>query len=157
MHGAFTLLELLVSCAVFLIVLTLVAGMMSSASSLWLRHRNQSAAFEAANAGFDSLTRSLAQSVLNTYWEVQGNRYGRSSELHFILGPTSDLLGVSASTYPGEAVFFQASLGRSSGSALKRLPFLLNSVGYFVRFDEGPALPSFLSTITERRKRFRLY
>ncbi len=157
----FTILEMLVSCAVFLLILTLVASMMSGASSLWLRHRNQSATFEAANAAFDSLSRSLAQAVLNTYWEVQTNQadrsYGRSSELHFILGPTSDLLGVSASGYPGDAVFFQAALGRSSETSLKRLPLLLNSMGYFVRFDKGPDLPGFLNNLANIRSRYRLY
>lgn len=157
----FTILEMLVSCAVFLLILTLVAGMMSGASSLWLRHRNQSASFEAANAAFDSLTRTLAQAVLNTYWEVQTNQpgrtYGRSSELHFAMGPTSDLLGVSPSEYPGEAVFFQAALGRSAGTSLKRLPLLLNSMGYFVRFDKGPGLPAFLDNLANVRSRYRLY
>jgi len=157
----FTILEMLVSCAVFILILTLVASIMSGASSLWLRHRNQSATFEAANAAFDNLTRSLAQAALNTYWEVQTNQasrtYGRSSELHFTLGPTSDLLGVSPLEYPGEAVFFQAALGRSSETSLKRLPLLLNSMGYFVRFDKGPDLPGFLNNLANIRSRYRLY
>lgn len=162
----FTILEMLVSCAVFILILTLVAGMMSGASSLWLRHRNQSATFEAANAAFDSLTRSLAQAVLNTYWEVQTNQanrtYGRSSELHFVQGPTSDLLGVPPAGYPGGAVFFQAALGRPSltdPTNLKRLPNLLNSMGYFVRFDNGPTLPDFLKdlNLVKDHYRYRLY
>lgn len=154
----FTLLELMVSCVIFIIIMALVTGMMTSASSLWIRHRSQAAAFEAANAAFGTLTRSLAQAVLNTYWEVQGSRYGRASELHFAMGSATGLLGESSSSvFPGDAVFFQAPLGRPADTALKRLPFLLNGVGYFVRFDDGPPAPAFLDPFTEPRPRFRLY
>lgn len=157
-HRAFSLLELLVSCAVFIVILAVVTGMMTSASSLWLKHRSQSVAFEAANAAFSTLTRSLAQAVLNTYWEVRDSSYGRSSELHFTMGPATGLLGqASTAKYPGDAVFFQAALGRPADTALKRLPFLLNSVGYFVRFDDGPPIPSFLTPFTKPRHRYRLY
>ncbi|HRJ71387.1 MAG TPA: prepilin-type N-terminal cleavage/methylation domain-containing protein [Terrimicrobiaceae bacterium] len=155
---AFSLLELLVSFAVFIVLLGLVTAIMSSASGLWLRHRNQSAAFESANAAFNTLTKSLAQAVLNTYWEVQANRYGRSSELHFVMGSAAELLGSgSALVNPGDAVFFQAALGRPTSPSLKRLPQLLNGIGYFVQFDGGPPLPSFLSTLAKERYRFRLY
>lgn len=154
----FTLLELMVSSVIFIIILGLVTGMMASASSLWLRHRGQAAAFEAAHAAFGTLTRSLAQAVLNTYWEVQGTRYGRASELHFVLGPATTLLGQSSpAAFPGDAVFFQAPLGRPADTSLKRLPQLLNGIGYFVRFDEGPPAPAFLDPFTEPRPRFRLY
>ncbi len=157
-HRGFSLLELLVSFAVFIVLLGLVTAIMSSASGLWLRHRNQSAAFESANAAFNTLTKSLAQAVLNTYWEVKANRYGRSSELHFAMGSAAELLGSgSALVNPGDAVFFQAALGRPTSTALKRLPQLLNSIGYFVQFDAGPPLPSFLSTLAKARYRFRLY
>lgn len=157
-RGGFTLLELLVSCVIFIVILALVTGIMNGASSLWLRHRSQAAAFESARAGFDTITRTLAQSVLNTYWEVQGTRYGRASELHFLLGPAAALLGQSdTASWPGDAVFFQATLGRPADTDLKRLPLLLNSTGYFVRFDAGPPIPSFLEPFTEVRNRFRLY
>ncbi len=155
--GAFTLLEALVSLAIFGMILALVAGMMNSSSSLWLRHRNQAAAFEAANAAFETIARSLSQAVLNTYWEVSGSTYGRMSELHFAMGNATSLLeSSSADEYPGKAVFFQAPLGRPASPTLKRLPMLLNSVGYFVRFDDGPELPSFLPLV-KSRDRFRLY
>lgn len=157
-RSAFSLLEVLVSCAVFIMILTVVTGVMNGASSLWLRHRNQSAAFEAANAAFDQITRSVAQAVLNTYWEVKDGHYGRSSELHFLTGRSSSLLSTASANYPGDAIFFQAALGRSSETGLKRLPYLLNNIGYFVRFDEGPPLPGFLQSMDiVPRPRFRLY
>ena len=156
--AAFTLIELLVSTVIFILILGLVIAIMSSASSLWLRHRNQSVAFESANAAFETLTRTLGQAVLNTYWEVKNNSYGRSSELHFTMGPTVDLLGSGSSQeFPGEAVFFQAILGRPTDSSLRRLPLLVNGVGYFVHFDDGPANPAFLDSVVTPRHRFRLY
>lgn len=155
---AFTLLELMVSSVIFLLILALVTSIMSGASSLWLRHRSQAAAFESARSAFDTITRSLAQAVLNTYWEVQSGGYGRASELHFVMGPSPEILGQSdPATWPGDSVFFQASLGRPADSALKRLPLLLNGSGYFVRFDDGPPVPSFLEPFTETRNRYRLY
>lgn len=155
---AFTLIELLVSTTIFILILGLMVAIMSSASTLWLRHRNQSTAFESANAAFETLSRTLGQAVLNTYWEVKNNSYGRSSELHFVMGPTVDLLGSgSPQEYPGAAVFFQAILGRPTDSSLRRLPLLLNNVGYFVRFDDGPSPPAFLTSVVTPRRRFRLY
>lgn len=161
----FTLIEVLVSCAIFVLIIAVITGIINSASSVWVRQRSQSASFEAANAGFLSLTRSLSQAVLNTSWQVTNNQYGRSSDLHFIMGPATDVLGqASAAEFPGSAIFFQAPLGRPSRSGvnsapLRRLPNLLNGLGYFVRFDEGPAIPAFLNLnqLVKPRHRYRLY
>ena len=157
LRKGFTLLEALISCALLLLLLVLVMSIMSHASDIWLRHRNEAVAFESARSAFSAMTKSVSQGVLNTYWEVRANRYERASELHMIMGSTSSLLGQSAADFPGEGIFFQAPLGRASSKSLGRLPLLLNSVGYFVCFSDRPDVPDFLRSVTSSRYRFRLY
>ena len=68
------------------------------------------------------------------------DHYTRLSELRFICGPK--LAGDLASTppRPTHAVFFQAPLGLTSGSAYARLENLLNTVGCFIEFGSDNAL-----------------
>lgn len=153
----FTLLEALISCALLLLLLVLVMSIMSHASDIWLRHRNEAVAFESARSAFTAMTKSVSQAVLNTYWEVRSNRYERASELHMVIGPTADLFGGTPAYFPGDGIFFQAPLGRASNKSLNRLPLLLNSVGYYVRFSDRTDVPSFLRPVTASRFRFRLY
>jgi len=160
-RNAFSLVELLVSTALLVFLLSIVIGLMSNTSSLWIRHRNQTSAFESANAAFNLFTTSLSQAVLNTYWQVSGNEYARLSELHFIMGPSSDLIGPGANgdNFPGSAVFFQAPLGRVSSKSLSRLPSLVNNLGFFVQHGDNPDIPPFLDSlnIVPSRPRFRLF
>ncbi|CAN5462252.1 hypothetical protein BH09VER1_BH09VER1_25590 [soil metagenome] len=170
----FTLLELLVCCVILIMVLGLVVNMMGSASNIWIRHRNQAKAFESANSAFAVLTKTVSQALLNTYWEVRGSKYARASELHFVMGPASgpwltpvagvdasraDLLAGNAANFPGDAVFFQAPLGRDTDNSLKRLPSLLNGTGYFICFSDAPDVPQILKSlnIVKSRYRYRLY
>jgi len=170
----FTLLELLVCCVILIMVLALVVNIMGSASNIWIRHRNQAKAFESANSAFTVLTKSLSQALLNTYWEVRSTKYARASELHFVMGPAAgawltpvagadgsraDLLSGNAANFPGDAVFFQAPLGRDTDNSLKRLPSLLNGIGYFVCFSDAPDVPQILKSlnIVKSRYRYRLY
>ncbi len=153
----FTLLEALISCALLLLLLVLVMSIMGHASDIWLRHRNEAVAFESARSAFFAMTKSVSQAVLNTYWEVRSNRYERASELHMVIGSSASVLGQPASFFPGESMFFQAPLGRASSRSLGRLPLLLNSVGYFVRFGDRQDVPDFLKPVTSSRYRYRLY
>ena len=158
----FSILEVLAAAVVLLVILGLAVGMMGNVSELASRQRSRSAAFEGANAAFDTLTRSLEQATLNTHWGYERNAGGhptafrRESELHFVLGRTADLLGQPADRFPGMAVFFQSPEGRSALPDLKRLPSLLNGRGFFAMFGPAPDVPAVLQTVVPARHRFRL-
>ena len=159
--GGFTLIETLVSATFFIAILGLLAGITGSTFRIWTGQRSRAAAFEGANAVFDNLTRTLAQSTLNTYWSYDNPmapaRYIRRSELHFFLNPAVPVLNSDAALFPGSAVFFQAPLGRTTEASLTRLTSLLNSVGYFVCYSEATSVPPFLKSIVPKRERYRLY
>lgn len=157
---AFTLLELLVSMAVLILILGIATALLGNASDLWMRQRGKAIAFEGANAAFEALTRSLGQATLNTHWgyddPAEPTKFIRESELHFTMGRASDLLGRPESEVPTMGVFFQAPTGRSSMTANRRLPLLLNGLGYFVYFSDTPDLPPILNGIVPPHYRFRL-
>jgi uncharacterized protein (TIGR02599 family) len=85
--------------------------------------------FQSARVAFDTITRTLSQATLNTYYDLDRSGdanqnplgYRRQSDLHFICGAASQtkLLGYDSagsgprdsSHFPGHAVFFQAPLG----------------------------------------------
>ena len=117
--SAFTLVELLVSMTIVLLLLVVLVGMVNLTSSLWRGTNGHIEQFRQARAGFDSLTRRLSQSTLNTYLDyVDANgrprtsvastadtvaafvpdHYARQSELRFISGP--GLAGTTASAPP---------------------------------------------------------
>lgn len=136
---------------------------MGNASNLWVTHRDRAAAFAGTNVAFDTLTRTLAQANLNTFWEVRQDpltgvrRYGRQSDLHFAMGSAASLLEKDAQVFPGQALFFQGPFGRATAGSTQRLSALQNASGFFVRFSELPQLPTFLQSIVVRQYRFRLY
>ncbi|MDQ3621136.1 MAG: Verru_Chthon cassette protein C [Verrucomicrobiota bacterium] len=144
---AFTLIEMLVSCAVLMILVGVVFQISDQTSRLWRSSAGKIQAFQEARAGFESMTRKLSQATLNAYFEyynAQNERrtaqnasafvphhYARQSELHFISGP--DLLDSSPATT--HAVFFQAPLGYAVNQDFKGLDSALNACGYFLQFS----------------------
>lgn len=136
---AFTLVELLVASAVFLLLLAVIVSALTQTSTVWQSSTNKIAAFQSARSAFERLTRQISQATLNTYWEYDDpnnpGRYIRKSELHFLSG--DDLIPT-----PTHAVFFQAPSGRT-GNSLAHLGMagLLNACGFFVDYvpDEVPA------------------
>ena len=158
----FSLVEVLMAMAVLMLILALTFSMMNNVATIWQRQRHQSAAFEGANAAFQTLTRALSQATLATYWDYQKDAnqqpvaFRRNSDLHFRMGRTADLLGLPADRYPGSALFFQAPEGRTTLPEMKRLPSLLNGLGYFVAFGDTPNKPAFLEPVLAPRHRFRL-
>jgi uncharacterized protein (TIGR02599 family) len=159
--SAFTILEMLVSFTVLAILLVLMTTMISRTSSIWSYTRGQVEQFREARDAFDSLTRRLGEATLNTYLDYEDasgsprtastmisfvpKSYGRQSELRFLSGP--NIHGKS------HAVFFQAPQGRLSSASASGSPKLLNTLGFFLDFEEDAAfLPSFLPS----KKRIRL-
>jgi len=157
----FTLVEMCAASAVSLLVIATLLAILNHVSGVWVRTRGTKDAFLAASNAFDSLTRSLSQAVLQTYWSYDNpslpQKYVRASELHFVLGKTAKLFGVQESSYPGSAVFFQAPLGRTATGRTSQLPARLNATGYFTAFGKDPRLPAILESIVTHRYRFRLF
>ncbi len=167
--AGFSLLEVLVSTAVLALFVVLLTTITDSAFRLWRNTQSSIVSFDAARTAYDTLTRRLSQSTLNTYldyydstWQRRnpGNatftpsRYGRASDLHFVVDDAAALMG---GDQQGKGVFFFAPLGFSNGNAtLSDLPNLLNACGYYVEFGSDANLrPAFLSTLPNKN-RYRL-
>ncbi len=192
--AAFTLIELLVSITFLVILMLVVTQVMGIVQRTWVRSNSRVSQFREARKAFDLLSNNLGQATLNTYWssdlktlntdalgqDIQTpNGFKRQSELHFICGPTSDILpGAAATQFPGHAVFFQAPLGvvrtdinaigaATAGTATTvadtaNLTNLICGRGYFVELGSDEYFrPAFLSTppystLVPTRTRLRL-
>jgi len=159
-RSAFTLIEMLVATSVFILLLALTLSVVTQTSQVWRRANQQMDAFVSARAAFDSLTSTLSQATLNTYWDVKyqdgrPTKYSRSSELQFISGPAG-AGGLPGTPGTGQAVFFQAPASFSEApSVTGSLDQLLNACGYYVEFGSDAAwLPDILPTAATYR--FRL-
>jgi len=170
--SAFTLIELLVSVTFLVILMMVVTQVIGIVQRTWVRANSRVSQFREARRAFDLISRNLSQATLNTYWTTDLTQlssdalgqaikaptsYKRQSELHFICGPTADILsGASATTFPGHAVFFQAPLGvlrndpqGTGGNTIntENLTNLLCGRGYFVELGtDANFRPAFLST-----------
>jgi len=143
--------------AVFSLLIVLLAGAGNSTLQIWSRAKGQISAFQSARDASESLTRKLAQATLNTYWGYDNpanpTQYLRRSELNFVSGPASDLLG--AGYGPTDAVFFQSPAGYSLNEDNRPLNQLLNSCGYFIQFGSDQTnRPGFVNS--PARWRYRL-
>lgn len=170
--AAFTLVEMMVSTAIILILMTVLVQVISGVQRVWVGTKKGISQFEEVRAGLENMSRRLSEATLDGYWAYQKDSsgkdyYARSSDCHFLSGPLTDLLGGAESV--GHGIFFQAPFGFSEtvtgdlGQAqLGRMDGLLNCLGYYV--DYGSDLgrrPPFLATeshliISPERKRFRL-
>jgi len=160
----FTLVEVLVTCAILSLVGILTFTIVSQATSLWSGRRASVVAFEGARAGFEYLTRHLEQATLGTYWDYDDpqnpKRYQRRSELHFLIGNAAAITGNEANVT--RAIFFQAPLGftgqRGDGMPKDYRPLqdILNAVGFYVHFGPQEHLPGFVQNMVPERYRFRL-
>lgn len=182
---AFTLVELMVSMVVLLILAMVVFSITSVTAKIWKNTNTKIDSFQNARAAFESLTRTLSQATLNTYWDyykdsaglvLSGSsgvidHYGRNSELHFICGQASSLItssttisGASPAVRPTHAIFFVAPTGETTQPSsaadpdFQGLNKLLNAVGYYIEFnDDKRERPAFLSsTPGTLRYRYRL-
>lgn len=173
-NAAFSLIELLTATAILMLLLGVIFLAVSETGKIWQRSRDKMGAFEEARSAFETLTRTLGQATLNTYYEYFDTsgfpasnpafsgtpaRYGRQSDLHFLVGKSQAPLVAGQTTH---AVFFQAPLGET-GKDYEALGTLLNACGYFVRFgDDGSTSslsgrPSFLDTAIPAQYRYRLF
>src|SRR5689334_5970956 len=94
---AFTIIEIVVSCAVLTLIMLITVSIVGSTSSAYNQTRARAETFEEARTSFEAITRKVSQAMLNTYWDydyANNDRtrpprgYVRQSELHFVSGPT---------------------------------------------------------------------
>ncbi len=175
---AFTILELLVASVVFIVIVGVVLNFTDQTSKIWRSATAKIQAFQEARAGFDSMTRNLAQAMLNTYYDYYDSAnvsrssltssaalanfvpttYDRMSDLHFVSGQAATLLASEpAIKTQTHGIFFQAPKGYSV--AYDNLDNALNATGYFLQFDDGAAaVPDFIKNSAgfKPRNRFRM-
>lgn len=163
LRSGFTILELLVAMAVTSLITVLLLALMQSTTTTWQRNTDRSKAFAAARAAFESMSRTIAESTLNTYEDYydanRSNRasgdltfqpavYGRRSDLHFVTG------NALVASQQGGAVFFTAPFDYDTNATPAATGGQLNGIGFFVRFSPDPTLPAF---ITNNPPRYRLF
>jgi len=140
-QSAFTLIELVVSCALIVAILGLLLTSVDQTRRVVSSTTARITQFQAARAGFDAMTRNLSQATLNTYWDLDfdpnnGNPVGyrRQSDLHFVSRKSAQqnaedqFFASSSSTaqekqdaadetiYPTHSIFFQAPIGFTATS-----------------------------------------
>lgn len=162
--GGFSILEMMVVAAVMALILSVLLGVTSGASSLWRRSSQKMRLFQEARASYEQFVDTLSQATLNTYWDYDDpgtpTRYQRQSELHFASGPTSDTYfsGVFGSRkILSGCAFFQWPGGYNTSPDTIGLPLQMNPCGFFVEFDDGTGeQPDFLKSTLGPRWRPRL-
>jgi uncharacterized protein (TIGR02599 family) len=184
LRRGFTLVEVLVSLAVLAVLLTIIAQVLGQVQRVWSTANSRVAQFREARRAMERIVSNLSQATMNTYLAYHYGPaaspnnplvpastllntgpvgYVRYSELQFLSGQSSNLLGLPADESPGHAVFFQAPLGgaldaNAGNGVFVNLPTALSACGYFLQFGDDTAFrPSFLNGKNHPpRRRYRL-
>lgn len=168
-RSAFTLVELMVAMAVFVLILLVILAITQATGTAWKGARSKVDAFQSARLAFENINRSLSQATLNTYYDyfdASGVRrttnnfstfvpatYGRQSELHFVSGKTN------VSGQVTHSVFFQTPSGYASDIQYQTMGTLLNACGFYIVHTNDTLRPAFLSSLPNapaNETRFRL-
>jgi len=159
----FSILEMLVSTAILAVLMGLLFTVLNSGTKLWTTGTSKIQAFQEARAAYEVMTRKIGQATLNVYWDYNMNAsgepigYKRQSELQFLSGPASDLLGSSVTNSQTHAIFFTAPLGYTTSASYNQLRSLLNASGFFLEFGSDETdRPGFVSGKVNERFRWRL-
>ena len=166
--SAFSLVELMVACAVLAMLLGLISMAIRQMAGGIQTSSAKVNAFQSARTGFEAVNRTLSLATLNTYWDYfdssrrpRGTNanftpalYGRQSDLHFLI--TNSYFTIQSGIEPvGHAAFFQAPLGYFTNTSTANPPGSLNPCGLFVAFGNDPSKPDVAGL--PNRPRFRLY
>ena len=157
--NAFTILELLVAITVLSLILVVMLSLITQTSNVWRSSSARIEAFQSARRGFETLTRSLEQATLNTYWDYDNPNdpkvYRRKSELHFLVADAGTD-GLPGTPGTGQAVFFQAPANKTASTNYDGLTGLINACGFFVQYgSDADWLPAHVGA-GQARERFRL-
>lgn len=155
-RAGFTILEVMVASAVFVLLLGLLMSTISQTSTVTRRATEKVSAFQGARSAFELITSKLSQATMNSYWDYDSpttpTKYIRKSELHFVVGPAGQtpLPGTSGT---GQAVFFQApgGVGDATYSGMENL---LNAYGYYIQYEQEEELS--FRTSSPKKFRYRL-
>lgn len=145
LRSGFTILELMVATGVLVLLTALLTAVNNDTMKLCRRTTAQADAFQSARLAFDLMIRQLNQATLNVYWDydnpVAPTRYLRKSDLAFVTGQAATLLPSTGSQPrgPGQALFFQAPLGRLDAVTTRQLNLLLNTCGFYVEYADANA------------------
>lgn len=171
-QSAFSLVELLVSMTVLTIIMLMSVRFIDQMQKTWTSSSARLEQFREARQAFEIITQSLRQATLNTYLTYEYNsgptptvpaskseapqKYVRHSELQFVSGKASNLLGGESSEFKkNHAVFFQAPMGISARTGYEGLQRLLCGRGYFIKYGSDEAYRP--KHVKEDRTRFRLW
>lgn len=157
--GGFSILEMMVATVVLVLMVTLLASVNNHTMQLYRRTTSQGDAFQSARLAFDLMIRQLNQATLNVYWDydnpVSPTRYLRKSDLAFVTGKASTLLPGPPDRCPGQALFFEAPLGRLNDPSSRQLNLMLNTCGFYIEYgDANFGAPAFMGAPV--RNRYRL-
>jgi uncharacterized protein (TIGR02599 family) len=145
--AGFTLVEMLVSIAVFVLLMAMI-GMVMNQTSLTIRVASSRInAFQSARQGFNTIAEGLSVATLNTYWDYDSatapTTYVRKSDLQFMVLKPSALQSLLSSSASSFGVFFQAPMTYSLDSSYNQTTGLLNAIGYYVEYgDDANFRPS---------------
>ena len=163
--AGFTLVEMLVSITILVLLIVLLSRLISGLTLAVSGTTSQIGQFQQARDAFETMTRRISQATLNAYDDVDPhlsgtNPYVRASELRFICGnaegpsttsqPYGGLITTATTGYPTHCIFFQAPLGYTlasgSSAAYAGLMNLMNTVGYYIKWDSDSNIrPGFLN------------
>lgn len=156
--AGFTLVELLVAITVFLLLMSVIGGVMNQTNLTIRAASSQIDLFQSARQGFNTLAQNLSQATLNTYWDYDSDTapttYIRKSDLHFLIVNPSDLQLLTAKPSGSFGIFFQAPRAYSTDSLYNQTSGLLNAVGYYVEYGDDLAFRP--THVTASRWRYRL-
>ena len=162
----FTLVEVLLSTAIIAVLILILVSITGQTSATWRYTTAKIEQFRESRDAFETITTKVSQATLNTYWDYDNmtlpKRYERRSELRFISGPASSLLGngPANTTRVTHCVFFHAPLGYADTGTYKGLEGLLNVWGYYLELNSDkttrPAFVNSMPSPPPERFRFRL-
>lgn len=156
------------SIAVLALMLTILADMMTRTQDTVTQASAHATEFQQGRRALDTITNTVSQATMDAVWAYRRSSadassiigYDRASDHHFILGPASDLLKDKAES--GQAMFFQAPLGKARNATKGRLHDLVNCCGFYIEYGSDlTERPEFLkedqaTKLNPERKRFRL-
>ncbi len=149
-RAGFTILEVMVASAVFIMLLGLLMSTISQTSTVTRRATEKVSAFQGARSAFELITSKLSQATMNSYWDYDSpttpTKYIRKSELHFLVAKAGEVLPAGQDPLPGtsgtgQAFFFQAPGGATADKTYNGMDNLLNAYGYYIEYKEEPGLP----------------
>jgi uncharacterized protein (TIGR02599 family) len=170
-RAAFTLVELLVSMVILGLMVVMMLSVTSSTQRAWRQTSSRVEQFREARRAFERINQRLSQAILNPYADYvnalgeprtianaatfQPQRYARQSELRYLQTNAAVFSAPRGGDLVGQAVFFQAPLGRTDQANLQSMNALVNTIGFFVeRGTDAGLRPAFL---TGEKNRYRLF